>query len=64
MKTDGDRTDSAGNRLCYIYLKNRTFLNAHMIKKGLALPDDSVEHRLHVRFGKMADLAGRSERGD
>jgi DNA modification methylase len=63
LRTDGDRTDSAGNRMCYIYLKNRTFLNARMLKKGLALPDDSVEHRLQVRFGKMADLAGRSERG-
>jgi site-specific DNA-methyltransferase (adenine-specific) len=34
----------------YAYLKNRTFLNAHLIKRGLAEADDSSEHRLKERF--------------
>jgi site-specific DNA-methyltransferase (adenine-specific) len=34
----------------YLYLKNRTLLNAHMLKRGLALADDSVPHRHAARF--------------
>ena len=35
---------------CYVYLRNRTFLNAHLIKRGLADADDSVPHRFLKRF--------------
>jgi len=34
----------------YLYLKNRTLLNAHLLKRGLALADDTVAHRHSARF--------------
>jgi hypothetical protein len=39
-----------GSAAGYLYLKNRTLLNAHLIKRGLALADDSVPHRHAARF--------------
>lgn len=44
------RTDpQAPDTKCYLYLENRTFVNAHFIKKGLALPD-STSHKYQTRF--------------
>jgi modification methylase len=39
-----------GSVSAYLYLKNRTLLNAHLIKRGLAIADDSVPHRHAARF--------------
>lgn len=48
VKYDGDR--AGGDSPGYVYLKNRTLLNAHLIKGGLADADGSVDHRLSERF--------------
>ncbi|MCK4614942.1 MAG: thermonuclease family protein [Thermoplasmata archaeon] len=40
MKFDREKFDSQGNLRAYLYLKNKTFLNAHLIKKGLAEIDE------------------------
>jgi DNA modification methylase len=37
----------------YVYLKNRIFINAYLIKSGLASPDLSVSHRLKDKFIKL-----------
>jgi DNA modification methylase len=37
-------------RAGYIYLKNRIFINAHLIKSGLGSPDLSVQHKLQKKF--------------
>jgi site-specific DNA-methyltransferase (adenine-specific) len=42
--------DSPTAQPCYVYLKNRTLLNAHLIKRGLADADESVPHRFQNRF--------------
>jgi site-specific DNA-methyltransferase (adenine-specific) len=34
----------------YVYLENKTFINAKMIKNGLVNPDTETEHRLSARF--------------
>jgi len=34
MKFDAIKHDRDNNLLCYLYLQNKTFLNAHLIKKG------------------------------
>ncbi|MDI6863848.1 MAG: DNA methyltransferase [Pseudothermotoga sp.] len=34
----------------YVYTKNKIFVNAHLIKSGLALADRTKEHRLKRRF--------------
>jgi site-specific DNA-methyltransferase (adenine-specific) len=41
---------SADPRLCYLYLKNRTFVNAHLIKSGLVDVDVSFEYGKRKRF--------------
>ena len=37
----------------YIYLKNRIFINAYLIKSGLACPDLSIEHKFTKKFIKF-----------
>lgn len=50
LKVDESRHDSDGNLLCYLYLQNKTFLNLHLLKRGLVEIDTSIEHRLKNRF--------------
>ena len=45
-----EKAGASGQVAGYLYLKNRTLLNAHLIKRGLAEPDDSVPHRHSARF--------------
>ncbi|MEM3042824.1 MAG: DNA methyltransferase [Thermoplasmata archaeon] len=59
LKDDGAVRDSEGKPLYYVFLKNRTFVNAQMIKKGLAEPDGSLEHKHLKRF---LALAGKTPR--
>src|SRR4030067_2832555 len=35
IKFDNRKFDEHNNLLCYLYLKNKTFINAHIIKEGL-----------------------------
>ena len=61
LRYDNPQRDEQGNQLCYLYLSNRTFLNAHLLKKGLAGLDTSREFRLKGRFESiMAKKAGTS----
>jgi endonuclease YncB( thermonuclease family) len=50
MKFDVIKHDHDRNLLCYLYLQNRTFLNAHMIKSGLVEVDTSVDYKLKDKF--------------
>ncbi len=62
LREDNERTDPSGRRLYYVYLRNKTFLNAHLIKRGLALADREGEHRLSAKFEELervAEGAGR-----
>jgi len=34
MKYDTSKYDDSNHLLCYLYLKNKTFINAHLVKKG------------------------------
>ena len=42
-----------GRISAYVYLKNRIFINAYLIKVGLGSPDLSVNHRLRDKFTKL-----------
>ncbi len=46
MKFGQVKHDSKNNLLCYLYLQNKTFLNAHLIKTGLV----SVEEKTGFRY--------------
>jgi site-specific DNA-methyltransferase (adenine-specific) len=50
MKFDNVKYDKNNNLLCYLYLQNKTFLNAHLIKKGLADVDTSFDYKLKEKF--------------
>lgn len=44
-----------GTVLGYVYLKNRIFVNAHLIKSGLGSADPAVEHNLSRRFTRYME---------
>jgi endonuclease YncB( thermonuclease family) len=44
-----------GTVLGYVYLKNRIFVNAHLIKSGLGSADSTVEHNLSRRFARYTE---------
>ena len=57
LRFDGNNFDEAGNLLAYVYLQNKTFLNAHLIKRGLAAVDTGTPHRMRSRFDQYAARA-------
>jgi len=52
LKYDAVKYDEGNNLLCYLYLQNRTFINAHLVKNGLVDVDTSMEYRYQSRFLK------------
>lgn len=50
MKFDQVKYDDANNLLCYLYLKNKTFINAHLIKTGYANVDTSFDYKYKAKF--------------
>jgi DNA modification methylase/endonuclease YncB( thermonuclease family) len=51
--------ESQGAVAAYVYLRDRTFLNAHLIKRGLAFADLSVPHRYLDRFRSYEKVADK-----
>jgi|MTBAKMStandDraft_1061839.scaffolds.fasta_scaffold10896_2 site-specific DNA-methyltransferase (adenine-specific) len=50
LKFDNQKYDGNKNLLCYLYLKNKTFINAHLIKEGLAEVDTAVDFKYKIKF--------------
>lgn len=50
MKYDRQKYDKENRLLCYLYLKNKTFVNARLIKEGLALVDTTMDFKYKERF--------------
>ena len=61
MKFDAVKHDENNDLLCYLYLQNKTFLNAHLIKNGLADVDSSFDNKL-AKSRKSKDRKGQSKR--
>ena len=53
MKHDAVKHDSENNLLAYLYLDNKTFINAHLLKKKLAHVDNSIPFRLSEKFNNI-----------
>ena len=47
---DNIKYDEKHNLLCYLYLSNKTFLNAHLIKNGLVDVDPSFDYKCKSKF--------------
>ncbi|MBO5855012.1 MAG: thermonuclease family protein [Bacteroidales bacterium] len=56
MKYDVVKYDSDNVLLCYMYLDNKTFLNAHLLKNGLADVDLSIDFKYMNKFNKLANV--------
>lgn len=50
LKYDNIKYDNENNLLCYLYLENKTFINAHLIKNGLAKVDTETEYKYKQKF--------------
>jgi site-specific DNA-methyltransferase (adenine-specific) len=50
IKFDTTKYDEKNNLLCYLYLWNKTFLNAHLIKNGLADVDVARDYKYKSKF--------------
>jgi site-specific DNA-methyltransferase (adenine-specific) len=53
LRFDNQKYDSEGNLLCYLYLKNKTFINAHLIKNKLVDVENDIEFRYKDKFIKL-----------
>ncbi len=56
LKYDKLKNDEENVLLCYLYLENKTFVNAHLIKSGLVGIDSSYEYKQKVKFLDMGEL--------
>jgi site-specific DNA-methyltransferase (adenine-specific) len=50
LKYDNLKYDSENNLLCYLYLENKTFINAHLIKNGLVKVDSEIDFKYKEKF--------------
>jgi site-specific DNA-methyltransferase (adenine-specific) len=55
LKFDKDKHDDNGNLLAYVYLKNKTFINAHLVKSGLVSVDSKREYKYRPKFQTLLD---------
>lgn len=55
MKFDKQKYDDQNNLMCYLYLRNKTFLNAHLIKEGLVEPDTKIDFKYKEKFISLSN---------
>ena len=53
LRYDTVKYDDHDMLLCYLYLDNKTFINAHMLKNGLADVDYSFDFKYKDKFEKL-----------
>lgn len=50
MRFDETKYDKQNNLMCYLYLENKTFINAHLIKRKLAMADTVANYKYKSKF--------------
>ena len=53
LKYDEQKYDENNHLLAYLYLENKTFINAHMIKDKMAFVDNTAEFKYKNKFEKL-----------
>jgi len=53
LKYDIVKYDQENNLLCYLYLENKTFINAHLIKNGLVQVDREIDFKYKEKFTRL-----------
>lgn len=50
LRFDNLKYDKNNNLLCYLYLQNKTFINAHLIKNGYVLVNQEMDYKYKEKF--------------
>lgn len=50
LKYDNTKYDAEKNLLCYLFLENKTFINAHLVKSGLVKVDKEINFKYKDKF--------------
>ena len=58
MKFDKNKYDENQNLQCYLYLENKTFLNAHLIRSGYVDADITADYLYRDKFSRLQAEAG------
>jgi len=56
MRYDKKKYDFDNRLCCYLYLQNKTFINAHLIKSGLVSVDKECEYKYKEKFLGLVNL--------
>lgn len=59
LKFDSEKYDSENRLMAYVYLKNKTFLNAHLIKNGLAFACKEGVYKNKEKFIQLQNNYGK-----
>ena len=57
LRYDTIKFDDKDTPLCYLYLENKTFINAHLLKNGLADLDYSFDFKYKSKFEKLINVS-------
>ena len=50
LRYDDIKYDADNHLMVYMYLENKTFINAHLLKNDLALVDESIDYKYKTKF--------------
>ena len=53
LKYDDIKYDTENHLMVYMYLENKTFINAHLLKNDLALVDESIDYKYKTKFQNL-----------
>ncbi|MEJ7684965.1 MAG: DNA methyltransferase [Segetibacter sp.] len=53
LRYDNLKYDKDNHLLCYLYLENKTFVNAHLIKSGLVRVDNEIDFKYKTKFQNL-----------
>ena len=53
LKYDNIKYDIDNHLMVYMYLENKTFINAHLLKNDLALVDESIDYKYKNKFKNL-----------
>jgi modification methylase len=56
LKFDSEKYDDENNLLGYLYLENKTFINAHLIKSGLVNVDANINFKYKSKFVELSQI--------
>jgi len=55
LRYDKTKHDHENNLMAYLYLENKTFINAHLLKNKLVLVDNSIDFKYKNKFNSLVN---------